>query len=57
MNNTMKFLIENINKGERLDVFLTKKIKNLSRSQIKKIIESKNIRINKKIINSPSKKN
>mgnify|MGYP001196269929 CR=1 FL=1 len=52
----MKFLIENINKGERLDVFLTKKIKNLSRSQIKKIIESKNIRINKKIINSPSKK-
>lgn len=56
MNNTMKFLIKKSDSGERLDIFLSKKIINLTRSQIKKIIESNNIQINQKINNLPSRK-
>ena len=56
MDKTMKFLIKEVNSGERLDIFLSKKINNLTRSQIKKIIEKENIKINNKIISSPSKK-
>jgi len=56
MNKTMKFLISEKNAGERLDVFLSKKINDLTRSQIKKIIEKENIKINNKITKSPSKK-
>ena len=56
MNNTMKFLILEKDEGIRLDVFLSKKIDHLTRSNIKKIIESYNVKINKKITDSPSKK-
>ena len=56
MNNTMKFLVELKDDNERLDVFLSKKIDYLTRSNIKKIIESGNVTINKKTTNSSSKK-
>jgi 23S rRNA pseudouridine1911/1915/1917 synthase len=56
MNNTMKFLVEKSDSGKRLDVFLAEKIKNQTRSNIKKSIELKNVNINKKVVNSPSKK-
>ena len=56
MNNTIKFLINENDSEKRLDIFLSEKIKDLTRSNIKKIIESKNVKINHKIINSPSKK-
>ena len=56
MNNTMKFLINEIESGERLDIFLSKKISNLTRSNIKKIIELKKVKINKLIVDLPSKK-
>ena len=56
MNNTIKFLINKTDSGKRLDVFLSKKINYLTRSYIKKNIESGNVKINKKVINSPSKK-
>jgi 23S rRNA pseudouridine1911/1915/1917 synthase len=56
MNNTMKFLVEKSDSGKRLDVFLSEKIKNQTRSNIKKSIELKNVNINKKVVNSPSKK-
>ena len=36
--------------------FYQNKIKHLTRSNIKKTIESKNVKINKKITDSPSKK-
>ena len=55
-NNTIKFLINKTDSGKRLDVFLSKKINYLTRSYIKKNIESGNVKINKKVINSPSKK-
>ena len=52
----MKFLVEKSDDSKRLDIFLSEKIKHLTRSNIKKIIESKNVKINKKIADSPSKK-
>ena len=56
MNNSMKFLVKEIDKGKRLDIFLSQQIENLTRSNIKKIIESNNVKINRKIIKSSSKK-
>ena len=52
----MKFLVKKRDDGRRLDVFLSEKIEHLTRSNIKKIIESKNVKINKEIADSPSKK-
>ena len=56
MNNSMKFLVKKRDGCKRLDIFLSEKIKHLTRSNIKKIIESKNVKINKKIADSPSRK-
>jgi len=52
----MKFLVKEKDNVKRLDVFLSEKIEHLTRSNIKKIIESGNVKINKKIANSSSKK-
>ena len=54
--NSTKFLITNQYMGERLDIVLVKLIPNLSRSNLKKIIEQKLVKINNSIIVSPSKK-
>ena len=56
MNNSTKFLVNKKDSGKRLDIFLSKKISHLTRSYIKKIIETKQVAINKKIVTSPSKK-
>ncbi len=56
MNNSIKFLVGEKDHGKRLDVFLSKKIDYLTRSNIKKIIETNDVKINKKIIISSSKK-
>ena len=56
MNNSMKFLVKKRDDSKRLDIFLSEKIKHLTRSNIKKIIESKNVKINKKTNSSSSKK-
>ena len=56
MNKTITFLAKDLEKKMRLDKFLTENLKNLSRSQIKKIIVSKNIKINKKQIIDSSEK-
>ena len=56
MNKTIEFSINKKNNGERLDVFLSKKIKDLTRSYIKKLIEKNNVRLNKTINTSASTK-
>tara|TARA_B100000963_G_scaffold104521_2_gene90506 strand:+ start:8308 stop:9288 length:981 start_codon:yes stop_codon:yes gene_type:complete len=56
MNNTIRFSVSQINNGERLDVFLSKKIQDLTRSYIKKIITQKEVKVNNIVISSPSKK-
>ena len=52
----MKFLVEKKDEGLRIDVYLSKKLNNLTRSNLKKIINADNVKINKNLINSPSKK-
>ncbi|MBA1339529.1 MAG: 23S rRNA pseudouridine synthase [Pelagibacterales bacterium] len=54
--NSIKFLINNEEVANRLDVVLTNHISELSRSNLKKIIELKQVKINNKIVHSPSKK-
>ena len=56
MNNSMKFLVEKKDDGKRLDIFLSAKIKHLTRSNIAKIIKSESVKIDKKISDSASKK-
>ena len=56
MNKTIEFLINKKDNGERLDVFLSKEIKEFTRSYIKKLIEKKKVVLNKIINTSPSKK-
>ena len=56
MNNSIKFLIKKKDTQKRLDIFLSEKINDLTRSNIKKIIEIKNVKINNKTIILPSKK-
>ena len=56
MNNSIEFLINAESEGKRLDIFLTNKINDLTRSNIKKLIITDLVRINKKIVNSPSQK-
>ena len=56
MKNTIK-LIANINdKNHRIDVFLTKKNKQISRSRIKNLILKKKLKVNHKVLIDPSKK-
>ena len=56
MNKTTTFFTLNSDKNLRLDLFLTKKLKIFTRSQIKKIINDKKVKIDKKIIISASEK-
>ncbi len=59
MTINIKNIFFKINKkysNKRLDIFLTKKIKNISRSKIKKIIKKKYIFINNRIITTAHKK-
>ena len=56
MNNTIKFSVDLQNSGERLDVFLTRNIKNYTRSFLKKLIENKLVKLNDNLFVSPSTK-
>jgi len=55
-NKTIKFFVEEKYAGQRLDVLLSEKIADLTRSNLKKIIELGNVRINDLLILLPSKK-
>ena len=46
MNNTIKLSVDHENSGKRLDVFLSDNINNLTRSFLKKLIESKQVKLN-----------
>ena len=56
MNKTTTFFVEESSNNLRLDKYLASKLKTLTRSQIKKIILSKNVSINRRAISSPSQK-
>ena len=56
MNNTIKFLVDEKNNGKRLDVFLAENINHLTRSFLKKLIENEQVKLNKKVMKTPSTK-
>ena len=56
MNNSIKLSVEKKSNKTRIDVFITKKIKDYTRSYIKKLIEQNQVEINNAIINSPAAK-
>ena len=55
-NNSTKFVISDQDTECRLDVLLVKLLPSLSRSNLKKIIELKQVKVNNLIIQSPAKK-
>ena len=56
MTKIKTFSVEEIDSNARLDKFLAHKLKTITRTQIKKIILSKNLSVNDRIICSPSQK-
>ena len=46
MNNSIKLSVEKKSNKTRIDVFITKKIKDYTRSYIKKLIEQNQVEIN-----------
>jgi len=54
MNNTIKFLVKKVDNGKRADIFLSKKINDLTRSFLKKLIKKNLLKIINKITSSPS---
>ena len=55
-NKTIKFFTIKEDAGKRLDKLLTERLKDFTRSYIKKIILGDNVQVNKIVVNSPSKK-
>ena len=55
-NNTIKFSTIKKDVGKRLDIILSEKISDLTRSSLKKIVESNGVKVDNLVINSPSKK-
>ena len=56
MNNTIKFSVDVKNNGKRLDIFLREKLKDFTRSYLKKIIVNKHVKLNSSILTVPSTK-
>ena len=56
MNNTIKFYVDAKNSGKRLDIFLSENVNEFTRSHLKKLIESKQVKLNNVTISSPSRK-
>ena len=52
----MKFSVDKRDAGTRIDIYLTKKISKFTRSFLKKIILTKNLKINNTVVSSPSTK-
>ena len=53
MNNTIKLFVDEKSSGKRLDVF-TENINQFTRSYLKKLIESKRVKLNKSVTLLPS---
>ena len=56
MKKKINFIVNDIDKNVRVDVFINKKQSDISRSRIKKLILNKQLKLNNKIITDPSKK-
>ena len=56
MEKKINLIVKDLGKNIRVDVFINKKIHDLSRTRIKNLILKKKLNINKKIVIDPSKK-
>ena len=56
MKNIIKLIVNDSDKEIRIDLFLTKKKKELSRTRVKNLILKENLKINNLIVKDPSKK-
>jgi len=56
MKNIIKLIVNDSDKEIRIDLFLTKKKKELSRTRVKNLILKENLKINNLIVTDPSKK-
>ena len=56
MKNIIKLIVLDNEKEIRIDLFLTKKKKELSRTRVKNLILNENLKINNSIVKNPSKK-
>tara|TARA_B100001250_G_C19733384_1_gene759590 strand:- start:349 stop:1326 length:978 start_codon:yes stop_codon:yes gene_type:complete len=56
MKNIINLIVNNDDIGLRIDIFLTKKKKELSRTRVKNLILKKKLKLNNKILDNPSKK-
>ena len=56
MKNIIKLIVNDSDKEIRVDLFLTKKKKELSRTRVKNLILKENLKINNLIVKNPSKK-
>ena len=56
MEKKIKLIVKEIDKSIRVDVFINKKEKNLSRTRIKNLILDKKLKFNNKIVINPSKR-
>ena len=56
INNTIKFLSNIKDEDKRLDILLSEKIPDFSRTYLKRIIENQNVKVDNEFISSPSKK-
>ena len=56
MNNTIKLSVDFKNNGKRLDIFLANNINEFTRSFLKKLIEKKQVKLNQRVLSSPSAK-
>jgi 23S rRNA pseudouridine1911/1915/1917 synthase len=56
MKKKINLIVENKDKKLRVDVFINKKDNEISRTRVKNLILNKNLKLNNKIINDPSKK-
>jgi len=56
MKNIIKLIVNESKNETRIDLFITKERKDLSRTRVKKLILNKNLKINNLIIKDPSKK-
>ena len=56
MKNIIKLIVKDSDKEIRVDLFLTKKKKEVSRTRIKNLILKENLKINNLIVKNPSKK-
>ena len=56
MKNIINIIVKDVENGKRIDSFISKKEKMLSRTRIKNLILQKNLKLNNSIITSPSQK-